>query len=1231
MAKKIFNKRTLAALLTLVMVFNLTGIGVFAAEETSGPALVQNFQDTYYKQDGSAGSANDWEIHLSKTAAPTAQDNIYSITVKVETKDTFTQIAGTTDGAAVLVLDVSNSMNTKESGCVHEGCEAGKNDAVHCVNYSRRYFWKDSCRHCDQTEAQHEAHHAYTEKTQLDSLKAAVAGFLDAFAEGAQSGEKRLISVVVFGTEAKTIQTWVDVSSANAREDLKALINSLSTGDGAYLGRSYLFNGGTNMEGGLVLGRNLLKQDAVAAIPAANRSLILFSDGAPTASVSNANSTATDSIGYGGNDTGSRTDSVDYDDIASILSSISAAKIAVAYNYNDNLGILDVPPFTRVINSGADSLSVDLQGEASKVITNKTNASTVTDPMGTGVSMVTVTTNYSAATNHWDLSKVIPTVANGITTYIINYQVEIDPEAVAADPNYPAYTVLTPANGETTLNYTYGENATPVSAAFNEPSIRGIRSFTVSYEYVGEVPAGAPEVPADQTYKAGQLVQVAAVPVLANYTFSGWSKQDFVMPAEDVVIIGSWTENAKYDYTLIYDANFETDPRTRADFENVIGTYATYHSLAVDGNHFDRPNYTFIGWNTESDGSGTAYAPAQAITLTAEDNTEILYAQWREYPKYDYTLIYNANFGGNETKADPDNISGIYATSHSIKVDPNGFARPNYTFVGWNTESDGSGTAYTVDQVITLTAQDNTEILYAQWQENPKYDYSVIYNANFGSNETKTDEQNAVGIYENPYGIDVNGNDFVRPNYTFIGWSASPEGEVVYRTGDEIVFTTSGSVTLYAQWEEHPKYDYSVIYDANFDDNETKADEQNISGTYATAYDITVNGNEFDREHHTFLGWSDSREGEVVYQAGDNIHFAEDGQQILYAQWEEHPKYNYTVIYNGNGGTLGEGQLAYGDSENLSDTYETAHRVTVDGNTFLRPNYTFIGWNTAADGFGTAYTAEEAIALTAEENTVTLYAQWQENPKYDYTVIYNANFGENKTKADAENITGIYDVTYSIAADANGFVREGYTFIGWNTAADGSGTAYTAEQAIALTAEANTVTLYAQWQIDRYEYTVNYFVRVNGGEYTLFAGTLPTGAPIGAAADYGTVIDQAYLEALGLPASLTDAEHTYDINAFEGITVTAEGNVVNVYYTCIVEEPPVEIPEETLPKGDISLPEEPPVQEEPPVVEIPEEDVPMTDLPKTGDPVMIFAAMAALSGTGLVVLGRRKKESEEKA
>jgi len=84
MAKKIFSKRTLAVLLSLVMVFNLTGIGALAAQP-QGFSLVQNFQDTYYKQDGTAGSVDDWQIHLSKTAAPTAQDNVYDITLQVRT------------------------------------------------------------------------------------------------------------------------------------------------------------------------------------------------------------------------------------------------------------------------------------------------------------------------------------------------------------------------------------------------------------------------------------------------------------------------------------------------------------------------------------------------------------------------------------------------------------------------------------------------------------------------------------------------------------------------------------------------------------------------------------------------------------------------------------------------------------------------------------------------------------------------------------------------------------------------------------------------------------------------------------------------------------------------------------------------------------------------------------------------------------------------------------------
>ena len=1165
MAKKIFNKRVIAMALTLVMLFNGFQISASAAQNDTTD-LVQNPGDTYYKQDGTAGTASDWEIHLSKTAAPTAQDNIYNITLKVETKDTFTQLAGTTDGAAVLVLDVSNSMDTAEGGCTYEGCTSRENAAVHCMNYEREYFWRDSCENCDKTEAQHADHHKYSVKTQLDSLKEAVAGFLDTFAEGAQAGEKRLVSVVVFGTGAETIQTWVDVNNATALQNLKSKINSLSTGNGAYLGNSYLFNGGTNMEGGLVLGRNLLKQDAVAAIPVANQSLILFSDGAPTARVSDVNSTATDEIGYGGSDTGSRTDSADYDDIAAILSDVSAAKIAVAYNYNDNLGILNAPPFTRVINSGSDSLSIDLQGEAGKVITNKTNASTVTDPMGTGVTMVTVTSGYSAATKHWDLSKFTPSVADGITTYTITYQVEIDPEAVEADAANPAYTILTPANGETTLNYTYGENATSVKADFNEPSIRGVRSFTVRYEYAGEVPAGAPEVPVDATYKAGQSVQVAAAPALENYTFSGWNKSDFVMPASDVTIVGSWTENAKYDYSLTYDANFG-DNETKADAENISGIYATTHNVTVDKNTFARDNYTFIGWNTQRDGSGKAYAANDVVTLNAANNTAVLYAQWLENDKFNYSVIYNANFGDNETKADTENVTGTYATSLNVTVDANTFVRDNYTFIGWNTKADGTGMAYAAGDIVALTAQNNTAVLYAQWVENDKFNYSVIYNANFG-------------------------------------------------------------------------------------DNETKADIENVTNTYAVEYTIGVDENTFNRPNYTFLGWATAPNGEVVYMSGDEIHFVEGGQEVLYAQWEEHPKYNYTVIYNGNGGALVDSQLAYGDSENVENTYATALNIKVDANTFVRANYTFIGWNTAADGTGTTYAVNDVIALTAENNAVTLYAQWAENPKYDYSVVYNANFGDNETKTDAENVTGTYATTLNMGVDANGFVRRGYTFIGWNTAADGTGTAYAANDVIALTAQNNTATLYAQWQINEYDYTVNYWVRINGEAYALFAGDLSS-APTGEKVAFGTVIDKAYLDAKGLPATLTDAEFVYNFNAFEGITVAEEGNVVNVYFTCIVEEPPVVEPPVVEPPVVEPPVVEPPIVEppvvEPPVtepevtepevtepeaeeeIEIPEEDVPLADLPKTGDPIFVYIGSTVASAAGLVCLMFGKKKTEEEA
>ncbi len=1181
-------KKLIAIVVSLALIFN--GIFVVASAASATPDLVQNFSDTYYKQDGSVGSESDWEIHLSKKASVTEQDNVYDINLQIQTKNTEMQFGGNKSGAVALVLDVSNSMATS----------AGENG------------------------------------TRLGNLKAAVYDFLDEYVKNANDGDKRLVSIAVFGTNAVTIQEWVDVTDAKKLAAVKTKVKLLSTGNGAYIGSEQLTRGGTNMEAGLVLGRNLLNQSKeLTGISVENQSLILFSDGEPTARVKNVKDDSVDKVKYGGTDTGKRTDSYDYDDISEILSGVKAAKIAVKYGYEDTKKILKVPPFTRVITSSDASLSVDLTGEAGKVITSFTTASAVADPMGKGVTMIDAPAEYNASEKVWDLTKFTPTVADGITTYTISYKVQIDPEAVPADSDYPAYTILTPANGVTTLNYIFGEANTPVSANFNVPNIRGIIPFDVSYEYTGFVPAGAPSLPESATYKAGAAVDVAEAPVLENYTFSGWDKDDFTMPAEDVVIRGYWTENPKYDYTLIYNANFDKNEQ-KADSENIEGTYATAFDISVDENTFVRENYDFAGWNTKADGSGKSYAANDKVALTAENNSEVLYAQWTEHKKYDYSLTYNANFGAGETKADSENVKNTYATALNIGVDENTFVRENYTFAGWNTRADGKGKAYAAGEKVKLTAENNSEVLYAQWTENKKYDYSLTYDANFGAGETKADSENVKNTYATALNIGVDENTFVRKNYTFAGWNTKADGKgKAYAVGEAVKLTAeNNSEVLYAQWIEDDKYSYSLIYNANFGLGETKADSENVVGVYDAAYSIEVDKNSFVRENYTFAGWNTEADGKgKAYAAGEAVKLtAENNSEVLYAQWTENAKYDYSLTYNANFGKNEE----KADSENVKGIYATALNINVDENTFVRENYTFAGWNTEADGKGKAYAVGEAVKLTAENNSEVLYAQWIEDDKYSYSLIYNANFGLGETKADSENVVGVYDVNYNIAVDKNTFVRDNYDFAGWNTEADGSGKAYAVGETVALTAENNSEVLYAQWtEHAKYDYSLIY--NANFGENEEKAdsenvkGVYDTTYSI--TVDENTFVREDYTF-IGWNTEADGSGKAYEVNSTVGLFANDNNEVLFAQWK-ENEKPPVEPPVDPVdppvePEDPPVEPEDPPAEEEE-EIEIPDDPVPLDDyqVPQTGEASnLIFVITFVVSGLGIFAILMNKKREK---
>ena len=130
--------------------------------------------------------------------------------------------------------------------------------------------------------------------------------------------------------------------------------------------------------------------------------------------------------------------------------------------------------------------------------------------------------------------------------------------------------------------------------------------------------------------------------------------------------------------------------------------------------------------------------------------------------------------------------------------------------------------------------------------------------------------------------------------------------------------------------------------------------------------------------------------------------------------------------------------------------------MTVAGNTgsLVKTGNTFAGWNTAADGSGTAYAPAATFTISAD---TVLYAQWT---PVTFTVTYDGNTstgGSVPVDGSSPYATGS---TVTVAGNTGSLVKTGNTFNNWNTAANGSGTSYA--PAATFTISADTV-LYAQW------------------------------------------------------------------------------------------------------------------------------------------------------------------------
>ena len=280
-------------------------------------------------------------------------------------------------------------------------------------------------------------------------------------------------------------------------------------------------------------------------------------------------------------------------------------------------------------------------------------------------------------------------------------------------------------------------------------------------------------------------------PTLVGYTFDGWYTSlnyDTVVTSSTKVtnvdehwLYPKWKENS---YTVTYNAN-----NGSGNMSPSTHYYATASNLTA--NICTRTGYTFAGWNTKADGTGTSYSDKASIKKLTETNggNVTLYAVWTANT---YTVTYNGN---GSTSGSTSSSSHTYDTAKTLTA--NGFSKTGYTFQGWSTSSTATSATYTNKQSVKNLTSTNggTVTLYAVWKINT---YTVTFNSQSGTSvSSKTVNYNGT-ISSLP--------TTTRTYYTFKGWYTGTGG-----TGTKLTTSTkiTANVTYYAYWTENAWSDWT--------------------------------------------------------------------------------------------------------------------------------------------------------------------------------------------------------------------------------------------------------------------------------------------------------------------------------------------------------------------------------------------------------------------------------------
>ena len=463
-------------------------------------------------------------------------------------------------------------------------------------------------------------------------------------------------------------------------------------------------------------------------------------------------------------------------------------------------------------------------------------------------------------------------------------------------------------------------------------------SYTVTYEYTGDVPGGAPETPETKSYRYGATVTVADAPTLTGYTFSGWTPkftedaalqgnsfwqrlknwitgtETFIMPNGSVQITGSFTA-AEVNYKVEH---------YRQDAENP-GNYTLYETDDLKG---------ITGTTTEAAAKSYDGFTAQSFTqqtIAGDGTTAVTIKYNRNIYKLSYQYSGTVPAGAAATL--PAASEWRYGQAVTVAEDP---TLTGYTFSGW-------------DKATGFTMPIDGATAAGTWTPNS---YTVKFDANGGEG----------GMADMGMTYDaakkLTKNSFTKTGYTFTGWDLDGTHYDDEASVSNLTAEANGTVTLKAQWTANT---YTVKFDEN--GGEGSMDDQTM--TYDVAANLTANA--FTKTGYAFTGW---KLGEASYADEaevSNLTAEADGTVTLKAQWTAN---TYTVTFDdssSDGGTK---------PENVTATYDTA--FTLPENTMTREGHEFEGW--ALENGGDVKYADKAEVAdnlsSAQGAAVTLYPVW---------------------------------------------------------------------------------------------------------------------------------------------------------------------------------------------------------------------------------------------------------------